>query len=160
MHTEQLTIHQRTQGKTVEHLHTRFPHRRSAILLHTLVIETIYLRDLTAFVVATEKRDAIGIANLQGQQQKERFHAEMTSVDIITQKQVVCIRTVTSNREQFQHIIELAVNVSANLQLTRNTQSYGDRSVNFQNITLLHQNLLRLTTQRNHFLLGNQLALL
>ena len=40
------------------------------------------------------------------------LHAEATTIDIITHKEVLCCRGVTTNFEKFHQIVELAMDIS------------------------------------------------
>jgi hypothetical protein len=52
-------------------------------------------------VVASDEGDATGISHFECQQQKQGFHRVITSVDKISQKQVVFVRTFSSHFEEF-----------------------------------------------------------
>ena len=86
MNTEQLVIHESTQRETVEHIGTRFPHGNIPILLQTLVIKTIHLRDLTTLMISTEKIDTIRISNLQSEKKEKRLNTVITSINVVAQK--------------------------------------------------------------------------
>lgn len=116
MHAEDAAIHKRAHIQTVKYVHKLFPDVHCAKLSHTLVVETIHLRDLATLVIATKKRNAIGIAHLQCQKQQEGFHTVVSTIYVVTHKQVVCSGTVSSDGKQLLQIIELSVDITTNLK--------------------------------------------
>lgn len=116
VHTEDATIHKGADGKKIEHVDTLLPDVGSAVLPHALVIKTVHLGDLPALVVSTKKRNAVGVEDLQRKQEQKRFDAVVASVDIIAHEEVVRIRTFASDKEQLLQIVELAVDVSTDLE--------------------------------------------
>ena len=142
MNTEQLVIHESTQGKIVEHICTSFPHRSVPVLLQTLVVKTIYLCDLTTFMVSTKKIDTVRVSNLQSEEKEKCLNTVITSINIVAQKQIIRIRTVSAESKEFQDVVELAMNISTNLLFRRLGWKYGNGSVNLQNIPFICQNFL------------------
>lgn len=116
VHTEDATVHKGADGKKIEHVDTLLPDVGSAVLPHALVIKTIHLGDLPALVVSTKKRNAVWVEDLQRKQEQKRFDAVVASVDIIAHEEVVRIRTFASDKEQLLQIVELAVDVSTDLE--------------------------------------------
>lgn len=84
MQAEDLIVDQCSKGKVIEQIGEIFPDVGVAILSKTFIIETIYLGDLTGFVVASEDGDALGISDLEGNKQRHGLHREVASIDIIT----------------------------------------------------------------------------
>ena len=116
VHTEDATVHKGADRKKIEHVDTLLPDVGSAVLPHALVIKTIHLGDLPALVVSTKKRNAVWVEDLQRKQEQKRFDAVVASVDIIAHEEVVRIRTFASDKEQLLQIVELAVDVSTDLE--------------------------------------------
>lgn len=116
VHAEDATVHKGADGKKIEHVDTLLPDVGSAVLPHALVIKTVHLGDLPALVVSTKKRNAVGVEDLQRKQEQKRFDAVVASVDIIAHEEVVRIRTFASDKEQLLQIVELAVDVSTDLE--------------------------------------------
>ena len=142
MNTEQLVIHKSTQRKIVEDICTSFPHRSVSVLLQTLVVKAIYLCDLTTFMVSAKKIDTVRVSNLQSEEKKKRLHTVITSINIVAQKQIIRIRTVSTESKELQDVVELAVDISTNLLFRRLGWNYSNGSVNLQNIPFICQNLL------------------
>ena len=96
MHAEETVVDDRGQGEVVEHVSTVPPHVERTILSQTFIIEAIDLSDLPAFMVASDKRDKIGIADLISEEQEEGFDAVEASVDEISDEEVADTGDVSS----------------------------------------------------------------
>ena len=116
MHAEDATVHKGADGKKIEHVDTLLPDVGSAVLSHALVVKTVHLGDLPALVVSTKKRNAVRVDDLQRKQEQKGFNAVVASVDIIAHEEVVRIGTVASDKEQLLQVVELAVDVSTDLE--------------------------------------------
>lgn len=159
MHAEDASVHQRSQAEAVEHLHALLPHVHRPELPQALVVEAVHLGDLTTLVVSAQQRQAVRVAQLQREQQQEGLHAVVPTIHVVSHEEIVCVGTVATDEEEFFQIIELPVNVSADLtvrETTRKTNSDG--GADFANIVLFQQDLLRFCAQTNHLLLRYQLA--
>jgi len=66
-------------------------------------------------MIASNKRNSLRITHLEGKKKKKRLNTVIASIDEVTHEQVVCIRALSSNFEKLFEVIELAVNVSADL---------------------------------------------
>jgi hypothetical protein len=68
------------QIQVIKHCAARAPHARVAVLLHALVVEAVYLRDLSRLVVSSQERDAVRVAGVsafalgQGQTRERPTH--------------------------------------------------------------------------------------
>lgn len=74
METEYLVFNESSKGKVIEEIRKIFPNIGVAIFTQTLIIESIYLRDLSGLVVSSENRYALRVADLQAHQKRDRFH--------------------------------------------------------------------------------------
>ena len=74
----------RCDREQVKHLRTMLPCIRIAILLLTLVVETIDLGNLPGFVVAAKEGDLVRVTRLQCQQIRERLQTVVSSVNEIS----------------------------------------------------------------------------
>ena len=156
---EHAVFNQRGEGKVVEQVCERLPHLRVAVLAHALVVEAVHLSDLARLVVAAENRHSVRPSHLQCNQQCGRLHGVVPTIHVVSHEEIVCVGTVATDEEEFFQIIELPVNVSADLavrETTRKTNSDG--GADFANIVLFQQDLLRFCAQTNHLLLRYQLA--
>ena len=68
---------------------------------------------MPALVITTYEPYSIGISNLERQQQQESLNRVESSVNKVTDEEVIRFWTVATNSEQFLQIIELTMNVAA-----------------------------------------------
>lgn len=66
-------------------------------------------------MVATDEGDAIGIADLEGQQEEEGLDGVVAPIDKVTEEQVILVGTLASDLEQLDEVVELPVDVAAYL---------------------------------------------
>mmetsp|Transcript_3207 Transcript_3207/g.13915 ORF Transcript_3207/g.13915 Transcript_3207/m.13915 type:complete len:312 (+) Transcript_3207:1674-2609(+) len=109
---EDLVLDSRRQGQVVEHVGDVLPHVRVAVLAQALVVEAVHLRDLPRLVVAADDGDAIGVANLERHHQRDRLDRVITSVYVVAQEEVVCVRRVSAKLEHLQQVVKLSVDVA------------------------------------------------
>jgi hypothetical protein len=64
-------------------------------------------------MITPKKGNSVRITDKDGEQQKKRFDGMISPVNIIPQKNVICIRTFTTNTEKLLEIEKLTVNVAA-----------------------------------------------
>ncbi len=60
MDAENPAIYDSRQDEKIEDLATRLPDRRISVLLLTLLVKTVHLGDLAAFMVASNEGDPVG----------------------------------------------------------------------------------------------------
>ena len=58
----------------------------------------------------------IRVSELQQNHQKDRLQAVVPTIHKVSQEQIVDIRTIPTHFKEFDQIVELAVDVSANLR--------------------------------------------
>lgn len=63
-------------------------------------------------MVASQDSDSLWVSNLQGYEQGNCLYRIISTVDIVTHKEVVGIRVGTSDPEQLHQVVELAVDVT------------------------------------------------
>jgi hypothetical protein len=80
---EDLVVDEGGKGEVVEEVCKVFPYIRVAIFSQTFVVETVDLRDLTGFVVATEDCDALGVSNFESNEESDGFNGIVASINII-----------------------------------------------------------------------------
>lgn len=66
MDAKNFVVDDSRQAQVVEDLRTVSPHVHRPVFPQTLIVETVHLSDLTGFVVASDKSNTIGIADLTG----------------------------------------------------------------------------------------------
>mmetsp|Transcript_111600 Transcript_111600/g.326405 ORF Transcript_111600/g.326405 Transcript_111600/m.326405 type:complete len:216 (-) Transcript_111600:149-796(-) len=134
---EDALVDEGRQAEVVEDLGAVAPDVDAAVLTQALVVEAVDLRDLPALVVASDERDPVCIPHLECQQQEERLHAVESAVHEVAHEEVIGIRAVSANLEEFHQVIELAVNVAADRHWR----------INSLHVALLHEDLARFCAQ-------------
>ena len=66
-------------------------------------------------MVATDQSDALGIANLERNEQQEGLDRVRAAINEVTHEQVVGVRALAADLEQFLQVIELAMDVTTDL---------------------------------------------
>lgn len=69
-----LVVNQGGERKIVEKVGKVLPDVGVAILAQALVVEAVYLCDLARFVVAAQNGDAVGVSDLEGDEQSDSFN--------------------------------------------------------------------------------------
>lgn len=75
MYAEHPPVHHRAQGEIVEDFAAPPPDVTAAVLALTLVVEAVNLGDLPRLMVPANEGDALGISDLQCEQEQERLDA-------------------------------------------------------------------------------------
>jgi len=89
VNAEDLTINDSSKDEEVENLAAGLPDRRVAVLLLTLLVETVDLSNLAGFVVTSDEGDLIRVHCLKAHQQGECLQAEVATIDEITKEDEV-----------------------------------------------------------------------
>jgi len=115
VHAENFVINDGSQSEVIEDGRAVPPHIGRTVLSEALIVEAVHLGNLSALVVASNQSDSFGVSYLQCQQKQEGLHTVVTSVHEITHKKVVGVWALASNFEEFLEIVELSMDVAANL---------------------------------------------
>lgn len=83
MQAEDLIIDQRSEGEVVKQVGKVLPDVGVSVFTEALVVKTVYLSDLAGLVVSTEDGYALGVSNLERDQQGDRLDRVITSINII-----------------------------------------------------------------------------
>lgn len=111
MHAQYFFINKCCNWQTVEAVCHNLP-QVDAVPTFTFVIETVDSVDACRFVVATEYEEFVGIFDLEGKQQTDRFETLFSSIDIIAKKKVAGFRRDASILKEPQQIVILSVNIA------------------------------------------------
>ena len=117
VHAEDCAVDQRREREVVEEVGEEPPDVRAAVFPHALVVEAVDLRDLPALVVAADQRDAVGVADLEGQEEEEGLDGVVAPIDEVAEEEVVLVGTLAPDLEQLDEVVELPVDVAAYLIL-------------------------------------------
>jgi hypothetical protein len=71
METENLILDDSSQGQIIKELCELFPDVRVPVFPQALIVETIYLGDLSTLVVSSEDSESVLVADLQGNKQSD-----------------------------------------------------------------------------------------
>lgn len=109
---ENLVVDDNTEGEEVEHVGEVVPNAGVAVLARALGVEAVALGDAAALVVAADQVDAVRVAQLEADKQRDGLDAEHAAVDVVTQEEVVGVGAPAADLEDFDQVVELAVDVA------------------------------------------------
>ena len=85
------------------------------VLLQALIVKAVDLGDLPRLVVAADERHALRVAHLEREQQQEGLDRIKAAVDKVAHEEVVRLGHVATDLEELLQVVELAVDVAADL---------------------------------------------
>ena len=115
MYTKNFVIDNSGKAEVIKNLSAISPYIHRSIFTQAFIIKSVHLCDLSGFMITPDESNTIRISNLQGQQQEECLHAIISAVHKITEKQIISVRTFTSDLEQLDQIVKLTMDVSTYL---------------------------------------------
>lgn len=110
---EDLLIDEGGKGEIVEEICEVLPYVGIAVLSETFVVETVDLRDLTGFVVATEDCDSLRVSDFESNEQGNSLYGVVSSINVVTHEKIVGIWVGTTDSEQLHQIMKLTVDITA-----------------------------------------------
>ena len=149
MQTENRILDNGGKRQVIEELSEAFPHVRISVFPQTLIVEAINLGDLPALMISSQDGQPVGISYFESYEEGDTLNRVVTTVHVVPHEQVIGVRKLTTEPEKLLHIVELAMDISAN--------SHGGS--HRLHVGLLHQDLLRFCTKAPHFLLWKRFAL-
>jgi len=81
--TEDLVVDEGGEWEVVEEVSEIFPHVGVSVLAQALVVEAVDLRDLPGLVVSSEDGDALGVSDLEGDEEGDRLDRVVASVNVV-----------------------------------------------------------------------------
>ena len=150
MDAEDLAFNDSTDTKVIENFGAVLPGVDVTILAHGLFVETVNAGDTAGLVVSTEESDAVGVLELQAEEQLEGLHGVVATIDKVAHEDVAGVGDLTALFEKFQQIVELAVDVTAD----------GHGGAHWLHVRLLDQDFLDLFAEDAQVTLGKNAAIL
>lgn len=118
MKTENLILYHCSEGKVVEQVSQVLPDIGITVFAQALVVEAVYLGDLSALVVASQNRDSFLEAHLEANEKGHSLNTIVAPIDVVAHEQVVCVWRATTNFEELHQVMELSVDIAANRHWT------------------------------------------
>src|SRR3989338_5502982 len=87
---------------------------RPRVLVFNFLFECKVVGEMTAFMVTTEHPEFRRIDKLESIEQHHALHGEETSVNVISEEQILVVLRMTANFKEFHQVIVLTMNVTAN----------------------------------------------
>lgn len=84
MEAEDLVLDQGGQGKVVEQVGEVLPDVGIAILSQAFVVEAVDLSDLAGLVIPSEDGDALGVSDLESDEEGNCLDGIISSIDVVT----------------------------------------------------------------------------
>ena len=96
----------------------------------------------SSLVISTEDGDTVRESHFEGDEERHSFNGVVATVDIVTHEEVVGLGALASDLKQFDQVMELAVNVSANC----------DWGINFAHVRLINKDFFCLKKDDQRFI--------
>lgn len=104
------------QTEVIKDVTTVTPHISVPILANALVVEPVYLSDLSTFVISSDQGNPIWVSHLQGQQEQKSFNAIKASIHKVAKEEIIGLGTFTSHPEELSEVIKLSMDISTYLK--------------------------------------------
>ena len=111
MHTKDFFINNCCDWQTVETIGKGFP-ELDGIAALAFVIKSINTIDRGTFMVSSEDEKVEGIFDFVSEEEADSFKAVFSSINIISQKEVICFRGEISVFEKSKEIIILSMDIT------------------------------------------------
>ena len=111
MHAENFVVDECGDWHAIEDILELFPDT-DGVTAFALVVETIDAVDRSALVVTTQQEKVFGILDLVGKHEANSLQRLLSSVDIVTEEEVVGVRRESTILEQSQKIVVLTMNIT------------------------------------------------
>ena len=114
MSAKDLFVYDGGDGKTVENVTKGLP-ELDIVPATTLVVKPINTIDACTFMVSAEDEKVFWVADLEGEQETNGLDGLPAAVDIVTEKEIVCIGGEATILKEPQQVVILSVDVTTNL---------------------------------------------
>lgn len=143
MNTQELLVHDCSQGQAAERLHTCVIYGLRVLVL-AFKLKREVVSQVATFVVTSEQPQRVGVMDLERPEVQHTFDTEIATVDVVSQKKISGLGGVATDLEKLHKIVVLAVNITTN----------GDRSVHLQKIAFSTKNLSTLAQNEQSLFFG------
>ena len=107
-----LFFNQGSQGKVIKEIGKVFPNIHVSVFHQAFVVEAVDLCDLPRFVIATKNGDAMSKPYFERHEKRDRLDRVVSSVDVVSHEEIICIWRVSSDAEQLHQVMKLTVNIT------------------------------------------------
>ena len=118
MQTEDFVFNNRCKRDVVKKISQHLPYVLTTIFSHTFVVKPINLSYLSAFVVSSQDCEPVWIPYFQNKQECDCFYRVVSSINVVSHKEVVGVWALTSVFEQFNQVVKLAMDVTTDSDRT------------------------------------------
>lgn len=116
MNAQHSPVYQCRESKVIEDFRAVSPHICVAVFPLTFVVESVDLGDLPGFMIASEERYICWISSFEEHEEGEDLEGVVPAVNKIAHEDIAGVWDVASLFEEFEEVMELAVDVTADLQ--------------------------------------------
>jgi hypothetical protein len=126
VHGKNLLVDDSGDRKAVEAIGECFP-QLDIVATLALVVEAIDSVDRGALVVTSEDEEVFGVLDLVGKEQANGLKRLLTSVDVVTEEEVVGLRREATVLEESEEIVVLSMDITADLDWSLEFEEDGLR---------------------------------
>lgn len=126
MHGKNLLVDDSGDRKAVEAIGECLP-QLDIVATLALVVEAIDSVDRGALVVTSEDEEVFGVLDLVGKEQANGLKRLLTSVDVVTEEEVVGLRREATVLEESEEIVVLSMDITADLDWSLEFEEDGLR---------------------------------
>ena len=142
MHAKDLLVDDGRDWQTVETVGKRLP-QFDVVSSLALVIEAVDSVDGRTLVVASEKEEVLRVLDLVREKEADGLQTLLSSINIVSEEKVICLRREATVLEQSQQIVVLTMDITTDL----------DWSLQLKKDGLVDEDVSRLDAQSTNFLL-------
>lgn len=124
MDAQELLVNGSTERQGAERLYACIIND-GGVLVDTLLLEAKVGGQMAALVVASEEEEGVGIMDFKGPEVEDTFNAEVSTVNVVAEEQILRFNWIATNLEQLHQVVKLAVNITAYCDWGINLQKRG-----------------------------------
>lgn len=113
MDAEYLLVYDSGKREIVEDIRAVLPDVQAAVFSEAFVVEAVDLSYLAGLMVPSQQGYSALVTDFQRQEEDKGFNAVQSTIYKISEEEVGDVRGIPSDFEEFQKIVELSVDVSA-----------------------------------------------